>query len=82
MAFDEGPETPVSLASAHLCELVAYPGGVGLYDVQELFGHWSSALTEWYKHSLDARVTEDVKEFERGTKHASQSKQQNIRNKI
>jgi len=44
--------------------------GVGLYDVQKLLGHRSSALTERYSHLSDSRLTEDVKEFEKGIRQA------------
>lgn len=44
--------------------------GVGLYDVQKLLGHRSSALTERYSHLSDSRLTEDVKELERGIREA------------
>lgn len=48
--------------------------GVGLYDVQRLLGHRSSALTERYSHLSDSRLTEDVKELEKGIRQARQSK--------
>jgi len=44
--------------------------GVGLYDVQRLLGHRSSVLTERYSHLSDSRLTEDVKELERGIRQA------------
>jgi len=44
--------------------------GVGLYDVQKLLGHRSSALTERYSHLSDSRLTEDVKSFEKGIREA------------
>jgi integrase len=44
--------------------------GVGLYDVQKLLGHRSSALTERYSHLSDERLTNDVKELEKGIRQA------------
>lgn len=44
--------------------------GIGLYDVQKLLGHKSSALTERYSHLSDSRLTEDVKELEKGIRQA------------
>ena len=44
--------------------------GVGLYDVQKLLGHRSSVLTERYSHLSDSRLTEDVKELEKGIRQA------------
>ncbi len=44
--------------------------GIGLYDVQKLLGHKSSQLTERYSHLSDERLTNDVKEFERGIRQA------------
>lgn len=49
--------------------------GIELYDVQKLLGHRSSQLTERYAHLSDRRLTEDVKEFERGIKQARQKGQ-------
>ena len=44
--------------------------GIGLYDVQKLLGHRSSVLTERYSHLSDSRLTEDVKELEKGIRQA------------
>lgn len=44
--------------------------GVGLYDVQKLLGHKSSQLTERYSHLSDERMTNDVREFEKGIREA------------
>ncbi len=44
--------------------------GIGLYDVQKLLGHRSSQLTERYSHLSDERLTNDVKEFEKGIRQA------------
>lgn len=44
--------------------------GIGLYDVQKLLGHKSSQLTERYSHLSDERLTDDVKEFEKGIHQA------------
>jgi integrase len=44
--------------------------GVGLYDVQKLLGHRSSGLTERYSHLSDERLTNDVKELEKGIRQA------------
>jgi integrase len=40
--------------------------GVGLYDVQKLVGHSDISLTQRYAHLSDAKLVEDVKEFEKG----------------
>jgi integrase len=44
--------------------------GIGLYDVQKLLGHKSSQLTERYSHLSDERLTNDVREFEKGIRQA------------
>jgi site-specific recombinase XerD len=44
--------------------------GVGLYDVQKLLGHKNSELTQRYSHLSDSKLTEDVKELERGIREA------------
>jgi site-specific recombinase XerD len=44
--------------------------GVGLYDVQKLLGHSTSQLTERYSHLSDERLSNDVKEFEKGIREA------------
>jgi integrase len=44
--------------------------GIGLYDVQKLLGHRSSQLTERYSHLSDERLTQDVKELEKGIRQA------------
>ena len=44
--------------------------GIGLYDVQKLLGHRSSQLTERYSHLSDERLTQDVKELEKGIREA------------
>jgi site-specific recombinase XerD len=44
--------------------------GIGLYDVQKLLGHKSSELTQRYSHLSDERLTNDVKEFEKGIRQA------------
>ena len=48
--------------------------GIGLYDVQKLLGHSTSGLTERYSHLSDERLSNDVKEFERGIKQARRLK--------
>jgi integrase len=40
--------------------------GIGLYDVKELLGHKSIELTQRYSHLSNERLTNDVKEFEKG----------------
>jgi integrase len=40
--------------------------GIGLYDVQKLLGHRNSELTQRYSHLSDERLTNDIKEFEKG----------------
>ena len=44
--------------------------GIGLYDIQKLLGHRSSQLTERYAHLSDERLTNDVKELEKGIRQA------------
>jgi integrase len=44
--------------------------GIGLYDVQKLLGHRSPELAQRYSHLSDERLTNDVKEFEKGIRQA------------
>ena len=44
--------------------------GIALYDVKELLGHKNIELTQRYSHISNERLSQDVKEFEKGIRQA------------